>query len=76
MKKDILSKMGMNRTTPAQFTADRKYDEVYGLYTYRGDVYVFKEGMDIPFDEITEKEQKEVHAFIMADKFVYNAALQ
>lgn len=72
MKQDILNKLGKNRTTPAQFT-EKNYDEVYGLYTYRGE---FKEGWDIPFDDITEKEQKEAHALIMADKFVYNDALQ
>ena len=58
MKEQILQLLGKNHTDPIQFKSVNSYSEIYGLYTYKGGVYIFSEGRDIDFDDLTEKEQK------------------
>ena len=56
---DILKSLGENHTDPIAFeSAD--YEEVYGLYTYEGGVSVFRAGMDIDFNDLSDTEKKEV----------------
>lgn len=76
MKEKIIEILGKNHTTPIQFNAVKTYTEVYGLYTYRNDVYVFKEGMDTPFEDLTSKEQKTVFDMVISKNWVKNKSLQ
>jgi len=76
MKEQIIGILGKNHKTPIEFNLVRNYDEVYGLYTYKGGVYVFKESMDIDFDELESKEQKEVLGLVLSKKWKLNNALQ
>jgi len=76
MKEKIIEILGKNHTTPIQFNAVKNYTEVYGLYTYRNGVYVFKEGMDIDFADLTPKEQTKVFEMVESKKWVLNKSLQ
>lgn len=59
MKEDIIGKLGKNHKKTIGFN-NIPYTEVYAIYTYRGNVYCLKEGIDIPFDDLTEEEQKKI----------------
>jgi len=68
--------LGKNHTDPIAFKSVNNYKEVYGLYTYKGGVFVFKEGMDIDFKELTKKEQIKVLDMVERNDWVVNKSLQ
>jgi hypothetical protein len=74
MKQDILKVFSGKATK--QFINSKGYDTVYGYYVWKGEVFCLKEGMDIPFDELTEKEQEFVHKEVLAGNTKINNALQ
>lgn len=76
MKEQIIELLGKNHTNTIQFLSVKNYYEVYGLYTYRNDVFVLKEGMDLSFDELTEKEQKKVFNMVVTKDWKINKTLQ
>lgn len=76
MKNKIIELLGENHTTTIEFTSVNNYEEVYGLYTYKNDVYVLQGGQDIPFDELIEKEQKTVLSMVESKKWKLNKSLQ
>ena len=73
---EILEKLGPNHTDTIGFTEVKEYDKVYALYTFENGVYVLKEGMDIPFEEITELEQKEVLAYFKSGLYKVDNTIQ
>lgn len=75
-KEKILEKLGKDHTDPIGFLGDIPYEKVYGLYTYENDVFCFREGSDIPFDELTQEEQTEVMVLFDSGKYEINEALQ
>lgn len=76
MKKEILDTLGKNHKTPIEFYAVENYCDVYGLYTFNNDVYVFKNGEDIPFDNLTPKEQKTTIELFQTKNWKVNKSLQ
>lgn len=75
MKEKIIELLGKNHKDPIDFQTS--YDQVYGLYTFKGDVYVLKQGMDLDFEEdLTEKEQKKVLELVLSKKWIVNPSLQ
>jgi hypothetical protein len=76
MKEEILNILGKNHTNTIEFISVNNYSEVYGLYTYKGDVYTLKEGQDIPFDELTEKEQTKITSMVLSKQWKINKSLQ
>ena len=75
-KEDILEKLAINHTSPIAFLDVHSHDKVYGLYTFKNDVYCFKEGMDVPFDELTKEEQKEVLELFSKGNYEIDESLQ
>ena len=75
MKEQILEILGKNHTNTIEFISVNNFGEVYGLYTYRNDVYVLKAGEDIPFDELTEKEQIKVTNMVVSKDWKVNKSL-
>lgn len=75
-KNEILEILGKNHKTPIEFLSVKTCTEVYGLYTFKSDVYVFKDGMDLPFDELTPKEQKKVLDMVLSKNWKLNKCLQ
>lgn len=75
MKEQIIEVLGQNHKS-IQFNAVNSHSEVYGLYTYKGGVYVFKEGQDIDFDDLDTKEQKKVLALVLSKDWKVNKSLQ
>jgi hypothetical protein len=73
-KQKILDKLGGNKTKPKQFDKDLSFAS--GLYTYRKDVFVLGGGLDTPFDDFTENQQKQMWEEIEADRFTVNPAMQ
>jgi len=73
---EILDKLGANHTDTIAFTEVKEYNKVYALYTFKNEVYVLKEGMDISFEEITEQEQKEVLNLFNAGSYVVDNTIQ
>ena len=61
---------------PIQFDAVQSHSEIYGLYTYENGVFVFRDSMDIDFDELTEKEKEHVISLVESKKWTINPALQ
>jgi len=45
-------------------------------FIYKGGVYVFREGRDIDFDDLTEKEQKKVCNMVISKDWKVNKSLQ
>ncbi len=77
MKKQIIEILGKNHKIPIEFNSVKNYTEdVYGLYTYKGGIYVFKDGMDLDFDELTLKEQKKIFDIILSKEWKLNKHLQ
>lgn len=75
MKEQIIEVLGQNHKS-IQFNVVKSNSEVYGLYTYRGGVYVFKEGQNIDFDDLDTKEQKKVLALVLSKDWKVNKSLQ
>jgi hypothetical protein len=73
---EILDKLGPNHTDTIGFTEVKEYNKVYALYTFENVVYVLKEGMDIPFADITELEQKEVINHFKTGSYVVDNTIQ
>jgi len=77
MKDQIIELLGKNHKIPIEFNYVKNYSEdVYGLYTYKGGVYVFKDGMDLDFDDLTPKEQKKVFDTVLSKEWKLNKSLQ
>ena len=76
IKEQIIEVLGQNHKHPIQFNAVNSHSEVYGLYTYKGGIYVFKEGQDIDFDDLDTKEQKKVLALVLSKDWKVNKSLQ
>lgn len=75
-KSRILEILGKNHTTPIQFNSVKSYSDFYGLYTYKNGVYVFKDGMDLDFDDLTPKEQKRILDMVESKDWKLNKSLQ
>jgi hypothetical protein len=76
MKKDILNLLGDNHPDPIRFDAVCSLSNVYGLYTYSNDVYVFVDGMDIPFDKFSKDEKAEIHKAVLSKKWIVDNTMQ
>ena len=57
MKQKILEILGKNHTTPCVFTNKQ---EVEAIYTYKNDIYCLGMGEDFPFDDVSDKGQKNI----------------
>ncbi len=73
---NIILKLGKSHTNPIQFTDVNSFDDVYGLYTYKGDVCVFKGGQDILFTDLETSEQKKVYKIFTSNRWEINKNLQ
>ena len=71
----ILKKLGKNHTNPIEFKLV-KPGEVYGLYTLKGNVYVFKEGMDIDYEDLSDSDKLDVLNKFKSGKWIVNKNLQ
>ncbi len=76
MKLRILEILGKNHQNTIEFIEVEDYHQAHGLYTYRGGVYVLKGGNDVDFDDLTEKEQKNILTIVESKKWKINKALQ
>ena len=76
IEEKIISILGKNHTTTLQFTPVSDHRDVYGLYTYRGCVYVLKNSMDIDFESLTEKDQIKIFSMVEKKQWVLNKSLQ
>ncbi len=76
MVSTIIDKLGSNHTETISFTSVNENNKVYALYTYRGDVFVLKEGMDIPFEDIDYDEKKDVINYIESGTYVVDNTIQ
>jgi hypothetical protein len=75
MKQQILDKLGNNHTKPVELLAATG-NEPYGLYTYRGDVYVLNAGQDSSFDDLTLNEKSKIVDQIISNNYKINLSLQ
>ncbi len=76
MKSKIIEILGKNHTTPIEFNSIEKYSNVYGLYTYKNGVYVFRDGEDLDFEELTSKEQEKILNIVESKCWKLNKSLQ
>ena len=72
----VLKVLGDNHTDPIQFDDAKLHTDVYGLYTYRGGVYVFKEGWDIDYKDLSSVEKKTINQRFDSRKWKVNKSLQ
>ena len=75
MKEEIITILGRNKTTPAVFNNWQKL-KTSAIYTYRGNVYCLKDGMDFPLDELSEKEQLKILNELKAKAFKFDKSFQ
>jgi hypothetical protein len=76
MEEKIISLLGNNHTKPISFNDVKLYEEVYGLYTYKGKAYCLKAGMDIDFGELPGEEQNKVLKLVESKNWIISPALQ
>jgi hypothetical protein len=76
MKEKIISMLGNNHLDPIQFEETQEQSEIYGLYTFEGGVFIFRDNMDINFDDLKEEEQKIVTEMVESKKWIINPTLQ
>ena len=72
----IIDILGKNHLTPIHFYDVINYDEIYGLYTYKGTVCVFCGGKDLDFSDLVLKEQERVYNMVLSKKWKKNKSLQ
>ena len=73
MKEQIIDLLGKDHTTPIEFDLTNGF---YGLYTYRGGVYVFKDGEDINYEDIHDKDKTKLLTVVLSKKWKLNKSLQ
>ncbi len=73
IKEEIIKILGKDHLTPIEFTAVFGF---YGLYTYQGGVYVFKDGEDIDFEDLMGKEQEKILDTVLSKNWKLNKSLQ
>jgi hypothetical protein len=75
MKRQILNILGDNHKDTIELLLATG-NEPYGLYTYKGGVYVLQDGDDLDFDDLTSSEQKKVTDQVVTKNFKLNKTLQ
>lgn len=73
MRDQIIEILGRSHTTPIQFNP---VNGIYGLYTYKGGVFVFRDGMDLDFDDLNNSEQKSILSVVSSKNWKLNKSLQ
>lgn len=76
MKDQIIEKLGKNHKTTIEFTLVNDYNSVYGLYTFKNNIYVLKAGEDLGFEELSISEQNTVLNDVISNNWKLNASLQ
>lgn len=76
MKKKIIKILGCSHVDPIVFNDVNMNTDVYGLYVFTNNVYVFKNGMDMEFDELTEEEQYIVFKKVNSGNWKVDKTLQ
>jgi hypothetical protein len=66
MKEEILQKLGKNHKNTLELLKSKK-SEPYGLYTYRGEIYLLNDGKDILWENITNVEQLNIYNQIISN---------
>lgn len=75
MKQQILNILGNNHKDTIELLSATS-NEPYGLYTFKGDVYILKDGEDLAFDDLTPTEQKKVTNQVTSKNYKVNKSLQ
>jgi hypothetical protein len=73
MKEQIIAVLGKNHKGPIAFDPINGF---YGLYTYRGSVYVFKNGEESDYDDLDESDKKELLKAVLSKKWKVLKSLQ
>lgn len=75
MKDEIIKILGDNHTDPINFGRILDLSNVYGLYTYNNNVFVFKDGMDCGFDSFNKAERIEIRDAVISRKWFVDPSL-
>lgn len=75
-KEIIINKLGSSHKNPIVPLAHVKDGDPYALYTYKNDVYTFIDGMDIPFDDLTEEQQFELANIVDSGEYKIDKTIQ
>ena len=76
MKEKIINILGKNHHNPIEFLIDKNHNNFYGLYTFKGEIYVLISGEDIHFDEIEIDDQTKIFKIVESGKWKNNKKLQ
>lgn len=72
---EIIAILGRNHTTPAVFNNYQKL-EAHAIYTYRGEIFCLKDGLDFPFEDLTQKRQSDILNELKAKEFRFDNSFQ
>ena len=72
----VIEVLGKNHTNPIQFEDAKSYDDPYGLYTYRGGIYVLKGGMDLDYKDLSDQDKKNLNQWFDSENWEVNKSLQ
>lgn len=73
MKLKILEKLGNNSTDVRVISSK---GEFFGVYTFKGNVYVLNNGSDVPFDELDGNLQQSILAAIESGNYEVDNSFQ
>lgn len=76
MEEKIIEILGSNHTESIRFIDVTSYNEVYGLYTYRGEVCCLTRGLDVDFSGLPEEEQKTVLRLVESKNWIIDNTIQ
>lgn len=76
MEEEIIQLLGKKQGRTVELIDVEKYEEVHGIYHWRGTVCCLKNGRDIDFKDLSEKEQTEVYNQIKLKRFKINNTIQ
>jgi len=76
ISKEIIKKFGENHTICIVVELPSEDDPLFGVYTYKGDVFVINDCIDGEFEELDDDIQSEIWRQISIGKYQLNESFQ
>jgi hypothetical protein len=73
IQQQIIEILGLNATDLAVFNENLEVD---AIYTWKGDIYCLHRGLDFPFEDLTQRGQKDLLQAVKTKNYVVDKTFQ